>query len=194
MLFYFKHLLLFHVCKLIDVFHFLFIHCIVVVALLLLSVSSGVRLAVVTALFCSSFSSHFSNCVLYHKCPTSSIFCCCSSFSSHSFQISLNAVLPSHSRLSTPPFPLHILSISLPIVHLPFLPLVRPISFYPHQFLLKTFHHSNLHSQFVHSSLTRSLHFHDSSYPVAFANLHFLLLFHNRYLSIIPIVTYFMSI
>ena len=32
----------------------------------------------------------------------------------------------------------------------------------PHQFLLKTFLHSNLHCQFVQSSLIRSLHSHDS--------------------------------
>ena len=38
----------------------------------------------------------------------------------------------------------------------------------PHQFLLKTFLHSNLHSQFIHFSLTLYLHSHDSSYPVVF--------------------------
>ena len=47
----------------------------------------------------------------------------------------------------------------------------------PPQFLLKTFFHTNLHSQFGHSGLIRSLHSHDSSYPVVFANLHLLLLF-----------------
>ena len=36
---------------------------------------------------------------------------CCSQFSSHSFQISLNAVLPSHSRSSSPRFSLHFLGI-----------------------------------------------------------------------------------
>ena len=44
-------------------------------------------------------------------------------------------------------------------------------------FFLKTFLHSNLHSQFVHSSLILSLHSLESSYLVVFANLHFLLLF-----------------
>ena len=53
----------------------------------------------------SSFlSSLFSHCVLYHQSPTP-IFCRCSPFSSHYFQISLNAVLPSHSWSSSPPFP-----------------------------------------------------------------------------------------
>ena len=41
----------------------------------------------------------------------SPIFCCCSPFSSHSFPISLNAVLPSHSLSSSPPFSLHFLGI-----------------------------------------------------------------------------------
>ena len=45
----------------------------------------------------------------------------------------------------------------------------------PHQFLPKTFLHSNLHSQFVHSSLIRSLHSHDSSFPVVLTNQHLLL-------------------
>ena len=35
----------------------------------------------------------------------------CSPFSSHSFQTSLNAVLPSHSLSSSSPFPLHFLGI-----------------------------------------------------------------------------------
>ena len=43
--------------------------------------------------------------VLYHQSLTTPIFCHCSPFSSHSFQISLTAVLPSHSRSSSPPFP-----------------------------------------------------------------------------------------
>jgi len=34
---------------------------------------------------------------------------------------------------------------------------------------------SNLHFQFIHSSLIRSLHFHDSSYRVVSANLHLML-------------------
>ena len=42
----------------------------------------------------------FSQCV-----PTHSVFSCCSPFSSHSFQISLNAVLPSRFRSSSHPFP-----------------------------------------------------------------------------------------
>ena len=43
--------------------------------------------------------------------PVSISFCCCSPFSSHSFQISLNAVLPSHSQSSSHPFSLHSLCI-----------------------------------------------------------------------------------
>ena len=81
------------------------------VVLLLSSLSSGVRLAMVTVVFFFCFlSSLFSNYVLYELSPTF-IFCCCSPFSSHSFQISLNAVLPSHSRSSSPPFSNHFLDI-----------------------------------------------------------------------------------
>ena len=43
--------------------------------------------------------------------PTPSIFYCSPPFSTHSFQISLNVVFPSHSRSSSPPFPLHFLGI-----------------------------------------------------------------------------------
>ena len=60
------------------------------------------------SLFClSSFGSCY---VFYQQFPTP-IFSCCSPFSSHSFQISLNTVLPSHSRSSSPPLPLHFLGI-----------------------------------------------------------------------------------
>ena len=44
-----------------------------------------------------------------------------------------------------------------------------------HQFLLKTFLHSNPHSQFIQSSLINSLNSHYSSYRVVFANLNLLL-------------------
>ena len=43
--------------------------------------------------------------------------------------------------------------------------LLQPI---PHKFLLKTFLHPNLHSQFVQSSSICSLHSHNSSHPVVF--------------------------
>ena len=87
------------------------------VVLLLLSLTSGVRLAKVTVVFSSSFlSSQRSQSVV----PTP-IFCCCSPFSSHSFQISLIAVLLLYSRSSSSPFLLH-------------------------QFLLKAVLDSNLHS------------------------------------------------
>ena len=69
----------------------------------------------------SFFSSLFSHYILYHQFPTPSTFCCCSPLSSHSFQISLNAVFPSHSRSSSLPFSGHLFQ---------FFPHVRPISTY----------------------------------------------------------------
>ena len=63
----------------------------------------------------SFLSSHFSHCVLYQQSLTP-IFCCCSPFSSHSSQISRNAVLPSHSQSSSPPFPaIFCARLSLPV-------------------------------------------------------------------------------
>ena len=47
----------------------------------------------------------FCHCVLYRQSLTPSIFCCCSPFFSHSYQIFLMAVLPSHHRSSSFPFP-----------------------------------------------------------------------------------------
>ena len=86
-----------------------------------------------------SFFSLFSHCDLYHKSPTP-IFCCYSSFSSRSFQISFNAVLPSHSRSSSLPFPSTFWASDL-------LAILPTYSFQPTplKFLLKTFLHSNLH-------------------------------------------------
>ena len=80
------------------------------VVLLLISLLSGVRLAIVTIVFSFVFSfltllSHY---VLY---PTHANVCCCSPFSSHSFQTSLKAGHPLHSRSSSPPFSLRFLSI-----------------------------------------------------------------------------------
>jgi len=78
------------------------------VVLFLLSLSSWVRLAMVTChiYFVFSFpSSLFSHCVLYQQSPTPSVCCCYSPFSSHYFQISLNAILSSHSQSSSPPSP-----------------------------------------------------------------------------------------
>ena len=74
-----------------------------------LSLLSGIRLSLVSVIVSSSFL--FTHYVLYHQSPTPSIFCCCSISSSHSFQIPINPVLPSHSRSSLPPFSLHFLSI-----------------------------------------------------------------------------------
>ena len=53
----------------------------------------------------------FSHYILYQQSPIPSILSSCSPFSSHSFQTSLNAVLPSHSLSSSSPFPLHFLGI-----------------------------------------------------------------------------------
>ena len=58
---------------------------------------------------------------------------------SYSFQISLKAVLPSHSRSSSPPFSIHFLSFSLPVFHLPFFPHGRPMSTYSSPILPETF-------------------------------------------------------
>ena len=52
----------------------------------------------------------FSHYILYHQSPTPPVLCC-SPFSSHSLQISHNAVLPSHSLSSSSIFPLHFLGI-----------------------------------------------------------------------------------
>ena len=87
----------------------------------------------------SFLSSFFSHCVLCQQSPTPSIFCCCSPFSSHFFQISLNAVLPSHSRSSSLSFSLHFLGIcslcQFFISHS--FPIVRPISSYTSPVSLK---------------------------------------------------------
>ena len=40
----------------------------------------------------------------------------------------------------------------------------------PHQFDLNTFLHSFIRTEFFHSSFSRSLHSHGSSYPVGFSN------------------------
>ena len=122
--------------------------------------------------------SPFSHCVLYQQSPTP-IFHCYSTFFSYSFQISLKAVLPSHSQTSSPPFSLHFLGIcsfcKFFISHFPTCPF-QPT---PHQFILNTFLHSNLHSQFFHFFLSAlfTTVYHESSYPVVFKNLHHLMLF-----------------
>ena len=122
----------------------------------------------------SFHSSPFFHCVLYHPSPTPSIFCCYSLFS-HSFEISL--LMRSLSFLFfiatfSPPFSGHLLSLPIYISYY-----FSPFQPTHHQFLLKTFLHSNLHSQFAYSSLICSLRSHDSSCPDVLANLHFRLLF-----------------
>ena len=101
--------------------------------------------------------------------PTPTIFCCCSSFSSHSFQIylNINPVLPSvflasfFSQLSG-----QLISASFSSAICFTLP--AHFSLVLTNFFLKLSFPSNLH-QFIHSSLICSLHSHDSSYPVVFA-------------------------
>ena len=83
-----------------------------VAVLLPASLWAGVKLVMVTLVFFFVFSfltlSHY---VLYQQ-STTPIFYCCSPFSSHIFQIYLNAVLPWHSRSSSRPLSLHLLDIS----------------------------------------------------------------------------------
>ena len=115
----------------------------------------------------SFLSSLFSHRVLYQQSPTPSVFYCRSPFYSNSFQISLNVILPS-VFLASLFLPLSEHLLSMQIFHLPFFPNVRPISAYS----LITLFIKLLRSQIVHSSLIRSLHSHDYSYPDVFANLH----------------------
>ena len=76
------------------------------VVILLASLSSEVWLAKAAIAFC--LPSPFPNHALYQQSPAPSMCCltsCCSLLSSHTFQISLNAILPSHCRSYSPPFP-----------------------------------------------------------------------------------------
>ena len=68
---------------------------------ILVKITSKISALVFYIVFRSPLLSHY---ILYHQSPTT-ISCCCSPFSYHSFQISLNTVLPLHSRSSSPPFP-----------------------------------------------------------------------------------------
>ena len=83
--------------------------------LLLLSLSSGVRLSCFLCLFfpLTFLSLHSKSTV------ANSYLFCCSPFFSHSFQISLNATLPLHSRSSSFFLPLSVHLLSLAIFHLP---------------------------------------------------------------------------
>ena len=104
--------------------------------------------------FLSSLFSHYILYLQYLQSLTPSIFCCCAPFSCDSFQISLNAVLPSHSWSSLPPFFLRLLASDLCqffISHS--FHMTGPFQPTPHQFPLKTFLHSNLLCQFMYSSL-----------------------------------------
>ena len=101
-------------------------HHIISVVLLLVSLSSGVRLALVTIVFFFIFSlTMFS----HRQSPAPSISCCCSPFSSDSYQISLNAVFPSHSWSSSPPFSLHFLCVFVSF----------PLLFFPHDQSISTY-------------------------------------------------------
>ena len=103
--------------------------------------------------------SPFSHCVLYHQFTTPSIC-------SHSLPTVSRSFLTQSSVFLTSFF--HPLSGHLLSAHfsLPFT-----------SFVLKTLLHSNLQSQFVQCSLSRSLHSRNVSYPVVCSNLYFLLLF-----------------
>ena len=84
-----------------------------------------------SSFLCILVSSLFSNCVLCQQSPTLSIFCCCSPFSSHPFQILLTQFCPNildFPRLVFPTFSRYL--IFLPISHLPFFPHDRAISTY----------------------------------------------------------------
>ena len=82
-------------------------------------------------------------------------------FPSHSFQTFLSAVLPSHSRYSSLPFSLwasdFFASFSKPILST----LPDNFNLLLTNFFFNHFLPADLHSQFVQSSLIRSLHFHD---------------------------------
>ena len=74
---------------------------------------------------------------------------------------------PKHSRSPSLPLSVHSLAIcslcQLFICHS--VNMAGPLQTIPHQFRITTSHHSNFHSQFVHSSLISFLNTHDSSYP-----------------------------
>ena len=138
------------------------------------------EVAMVTVIF-SVLSLLFSYCSLYQQSPTLSIFCCCSPFSSHSFQISLNTVLrfPSTfwaSALALPFFPSRILSTCLAHFSLLFSSFFVNLSFTPNS----TLSSPSLLPPALFTS-TCSLHFHLlSSLPPALftstCSLHFHLL------------------
>ena len=109
---------------------------------------------------------NLSHCVLYQQSPTPSIFCSCSPFSSHSLQISLNGVLSSHSRSSSPPSPPLPANVSTPILstcpsHFSLLltSFFLKLSFPPTSTLSS--------SRLLSSAPTHSQH---SSYPVVFSS------------------------
>ena len=85
------------------------------------------------------------------------------------FYVSFNAI-PNVMSVFSPQFPLHFLDIwslcQFFISHS--FHTTSPCQPSCHQFTLKTFLHSNLHSQFTHSFLVSSLNSHDSSYQVVF--------------------------
>ena len=78
--------------------------------LIMLSLVIGVRLAMVTVIFSSSFLRlffpHLSLTAFSITSPQLLLSsCCCSPISCRSFQIFLNVVFPPHSRSASPPFP-----------------------------------------------------------------------------------------
>ena len=84
-----------------------------------------------------------------------------------------------HSRSSSPPFPFIFWASDLFTnfsISNSFL-MSSPFQHIRHQFLLKTFLHSNFHSQFIHSSLIRPLH--------SYAMILLIQLFHKPVLSFV---------
>ena len=144
----------------------------VVVVLFLVFLSSRVRVAVVSACSFSSLSSLFSHYIIYQQSPTHIFFFILHSSPPLSRSL-LTVVTSPQFHSSSPHFFIHFLGICcLPVFYLTFLShMTEQFQSNLCQFLLKTVHHSNLHSQFVLSSLILSLLSHDSSYPVVFANL-----------------------
>ena len=118
---------------------------------ILASLSSGVRLAMVTVIFSSSLLPSLS----LPMSSVKSLKLLLSHNILHSYPTLSRPLLTQSShrilclpRLLFPPLSVHL--ISLPGFHLPLFPRDRPIQPNPHQFLLKPFFHYNLHSQFVH--------------------------------------------
>ena len=143
------------------IFHYIISQNFIVVLFCTVSVVRPWLLSFLLRIFLSFLSSHFSHCILYQHSPTPSL----------SFAVVLHSP-PTLSRSLFTQSSHHILDLPLLIFASTFficsfwqffISYSFHISdpFQPHQFLLKTFLHSNLHSQFIHSSFGFSLHSHN---------------------------------